>query len=138
MKKLSPNLMVKDVKETVDFYQQILGFSLVMAVPDTQDGIVTEITGDKKLSYALIKNGNVEIMLQEESSLREDISAFSDMKIGGTFSLYIEVDDLHNFYNGVKDNVSIIKDYATAWYGMDEFYIRDINGYVIGFAQKKG
>ena len=42
-KKLTPNLMVKDVKETIEFYQNKLGFKMTMAVAETQDGILTEI-----------------------------------------------------------------------------------------------
>ena len=51
MQKLSPNLMVKDVRKTVEYYNNNLGFKLIMAVPETQDGILTEIPEDKKIVY---------------------------------------------------------------------------------------
>lgn len=86
MKKLSPNLMVKDVKETIGFYKNNLGFKLVMAVPETQDGILTEIPEDKKIVYALVKNGNVELMFQAEESLKEDITIFANSIIGASVS----------------------------------------------------
>ena len=34
LKKLTPNLMVEDVNETVTFYQDVLGFALLASVPE--------------------------------------------------------------------------------------------------------
>jgi len=137
MNKLTPNLMVKDVKEAVEFYKNNLGFQLVMAVPETQDGVLTEIPKDKKVVYALMKNGNVEIMFQSEKSLKEDVPAFANTHIGASVSLYIEIENLEDFYNKIIGKVEIVKDLFTTWYGMKEFYISDNNGYILCFAEAK-
>ncbi len=135
--KLTPNLMVADVKETVEFYQNKLGFKLEMAVPESQDCILTEIPADKNLVYALVKQGNVEIMFQEQDNLKKDIPALASFEIRASVSFYSEVENLKDYYEKLKDDVDIVKDFATAWYGMDEFYIRDNNGYILAFAQQK-
>lgn len=135
MNKLNPNLMVKDVKETVAFYTDNLGFKLVMAVPETQDGILTEIPEDKKVVYALVKNGNAEIMFQEEESFKKDVPVLADSALGASCTFYFEVEDLEKFYAGIKDKVEVVKELFTTWYGMKEFYIRDNNGYVLTFAE---
>ena len=137
MKKLSPNLMVKDVRETVEFYKNNLGFELVMVVPETKDGILTEIPEDKEVVYAVVKNGNVELMFQAEGSLKEDIAAFADYQIGASISLYIEVENIEHFFNYIKEKVEVTKELSITWYGMNEFYIRDNNGYILGFAEQK-
>ena len=137
MKKLNPNLMVKDVKETIEFYKNNLDFKLVMAVPETQDGILTEIPEDRKIVYALVKNGNVELTFQAEESLKKDIIVFANSIIGASVSFYIEVENLKDFYDGIKEKVEVVKELSTTWYGMNEFYIRDNNGYVLGFAEQK-
>ncbi len=137
MKKLNPNLMVKDVKETIEFYKNNLGFKLVMAVPETKDGILTEIPENKKIVYVLVKNGNVELMFQAEESLKEDITVFANSIIGASVSFYIEVENLKDFYSGIKEKVEVVKKLSTTWYGMNEFYIRDNNGYILGFAEQK-
>jgi len=136
MKKLNPNLMVRDVRETVEFYVNNLGFTLVMAVPESQDGILTEIPKDKKAVYAMIKNRNVEIMFQAEASLKEDVPVFANIPIGASICLYIEMENVDGFYRGIKDKVKVVKELFTTWYGMKEFYISDNNGYVIGFAEQ--
>lgn len=137
MKKLNPNLMVKDVKETVEFYKNILGFELVMAVPETQDEILNEIPEDKKVVYALVKNGNVEIMFQAEKSLKEDVSLLKNSNIGASCTFYIELENVEDFYKNIKDKVDVVKELFTTWYGMKEFYIRDNNGYILTFAKAK-
>jgi len=137
MKKLNPNLMVKDVKKTVEFYQKNLGFQLIMAVPETQDGILNEIPVDKKVVYALVKNGDVEIMFQAEKSFKEDVPVLKDAQIGASCTFYIELENVEDFYNSIKDKVDVVKEIFTTWYGMKEFYIRDNNGYILTIAEAK-
>jgi catechol 2,3-dioxygenase-like lactoylglutathione lyase family enzyme len=43
-KKLTPNFSVRDVRETVKFYIDTLGFKLEMAVPDGSTTIENEIS----------------------------------------------------------------------------------------------
>lgn len=136
-KKLSPNLMVKDISETVDFYTNNLDFELVMAVPETQDGMDTSLDENKRYVWAQVKSDNVEIMLQEEGSLKKDVTALSDAYIGASVSFYIEVENIEELYNNIKGNVDVVKELETSWYGMNEFYIRDNNGYILGFAEQK-
>jgi uncharacterized glyoxalase superfamily protein PhnB len=135
MNKLTPNLMVGNVGETVEFYRQHLGFRLVMAVPEGQDGILTEIPEQVDLVYALVQNGGVELMLQAEKSLKEDVPAFAGMKIGASIALYIEVDGIDNMYKAIRPEVEIVKELFTTWYGMREFYLRDNNGYILCLAE---
>ena len=135
MQKLTPNVMVKDVKETVAFYTDNLGFKLVMAVPETQDGMLTEISEDTNVVYALVKNGNAEIMFQAETSFKEDVPTLADVSLGASCTFYCKLENLEDFYNEIKDNVEVVKELFTTWYGMKEFYIRDNNGYILTFAE---
>jgi len=125
MKKLNPNLMVRDIRETVEFYTKNLGFELVMAVSQTQGGMDTELAEGKKYVWAQVKNGDVEIMLQTEESLKEDVTALAGFQIGASVSFYIETENLEELYNETKSKVEVVKDLFTTWYGMNEFYIRD-------------
>jgi uncharacterized glyoxalase superfamily protein PhnB len=126
MKKLTPNLMVTDVNKTVEFYKNILDFETVMTAP--QEGT---------LYWALMKNGAVEIMFQAKESISQEISAFKDKEVGGSFTLYIDVTDIKALYEKVKDHASIVQEMHTTSYGAQEFAINDINGYVLAFAQSK-
>ncbi len=137
MNKLTPDLMVKNVNETVEFYRNILGFQLVMAVPKNSEEICMEMPKDKELDYALMKNGNVEIMFQTKESLSGDITAFRGMEISASVSFYVDIGNVDKYYEDIKNKAEIVKELHTTWYGMQEFYIRDCNGYILGFAEQR-
>ncbi|MGA1939287.1 VOC family protein [Arcobacter sp. YIC-310] len=135
MKSLSPNLAVKDIKESVAYYQNNFGFEIEMLVDSLQEDFNPVIKEDKEYIWALIKKGDVSLMLQEKNSIKEDIGNFFN-DITASITLYIEVDDVESLYEKVKENVDILKPVYETWYGQKEFYIKDINGYILGFSSK--
>lgn len=134
---LTPNLMVQDVRKSAEFYINTLGFELLMAVPESQDTVLNKIPEDKNIVYALLQSWSVQIMLQEENTLKKDIQNFTWKNIGATISLYMDVENIDELYKSLLWKIIIIKDLSTTWYGMREFYITDIDGYVLGFAEAK-
>lgn len=134
--KLTPNFEVMNIRETVEFYQSILGFSLTMAVPETQDGIEQTLADGKEYVYALVNKDNVEMMFQRTDSFKEDVSLAKDLSLGASVSFYMEIDGIDDFYSQIKDKNIKPTELKTAWYGMREFYITDNNGYILGFAEK--
>ncbi len=133
--KLSPNLMVQNVKKSIEYYQTILGFSVAMAVDEDKNIHFSEIPAEKRILYALIVKDGVEIMFQQQESMKEDIPAFSEHSIGASVSFYITVEDIDQLYARMKKQVDCIKELETTWYSMREFYIRDIDGYILCFAE---
>ncbi len=133
MQNLIINLAVRDIRKSIAFYRDILGFIPIMAVPEDKSSIGPDLEEGKNYLFAMVKSGGVEIMLQQEESLREDIGNFFT-DIGASATYYIRVDDVDQFYETIASKVEVIKPIDTTWYGMREFYIRDINGYVFGFA----
>ena len=59
LSKLTPNLAVTDIRQTVQFYCKNIGFELVMAVPVTQDGIEQQLSDEKEYVYALLKKERI-------------------------------------------------------------------------------
>jgi len=134
--KLTPNMMVENVNNTVKYYRDVLGFEFVMGVPEKSQEIVSEPKVDQSLGFAIMKCNNIEIMFQSQKSLSEDIPEFGKMNVGCSITFYINVNDVKQLYDNLKDKVTIVSPLATKFYGMEEFYIRDYNGYIIGFAGK--
>jgi len=136
-KKLTPDLMVSDVAKTVRFYTEKLGFTLAMLVPENEQTIATELADNKIYSYAMVTRGEIFFMFMSKDAYVEDVPALKGMSIGASATLYCDVDNVTELYASFKDNgVEIVKDISTTWYGMKEFYIRDCNGYVLGFAEQ--
>jgi uncharacterized glyoxalase superfamily protein PhnB len=99
-------------------------FKLSQTVPD-----------EGQFQWAMVKNNNVNLMFQSIDSLRNDLPQFEELEPGGGLTLFIEVENLEELYNNVKDNVEVIVDFHKTFYGMNEFSIRDLNGFLVTFAQ---
>ncbi len=136
MQRLTPNMAVKDVAKSSAFYRDVLGFELLMAVAEEKSGFDTDLDGNKHYIWAMLKHGGVEVMLQEDTSLKEDVGDFFST-IGASITLYINVEDVEAYYHALQENVAIVKPLETTWYGMREFYIRDCNGYILAFATQE-
>ncbi len=135
MKSMIVNMGVKDIVSTVKYYQENFDFELQMLVDESKTNFDTVIKKELNYIWAMIHKDDVSIMLQSIDSLKEDIGVFFD-NVGASLTLYIEVENVDDLYLNIKDNVNMYKDIATTWYGQREFYIKDINGYILGFASK--
>ncbi|WP_159799183.1 VOC family protein [Flavobacterium sp. MK4S-17] len=134
--KLTPNFEVADVKEAVAFYQDNFGFKLVMAVPYTQDGIEQNFKEGKEYVYAMIQKDNVAIFFQRTDSFKEDVVFAKNVPLGASVSFYMDIVGIKEFHQEMKSRNLEVTDLKTTWYGMQEFYLKDINGYILGFAEK--
>ena len=77
--------------------------------------------------------GDIGIMFQQKQSFEDDLVVKID-KIGASVSFYIEVDDVETLYETLKSKTSIHKELDTTWYGAKEFYVKDPDGYILGFS----
>lgn len=123
MKSVAPNIFVTDIKQTIDFYQQ-LGFNLTVTVPPEGDDLI----------WAMMSCGQVNFMFQTFASLGDELPTVSRQP-GGSLLLYIQTSEINDFFAQVKDNVTVIKGLEKTFYGATEFSIEDNNGYLLTFAQ---
>jgi len=122
MDTLTPNIFVKDINETIEFYKQ-LGFEIVMKVPEEGD-----------LVWAMMTCGSVSLMFQTFDSLGTDVPEIS-RQAGGSLLLYVKRKQIRAFFDKIKDNVNVIKEFEKTFYGATEFSIQDNNGFVLTFAE---
>ena len=143
---LIPNLMVNDVCETALFYQDVLGFKLVVAVADykaemADDNIVMELKQGEKLDWVNLKLDledptSAEIMFQSRISLEADVPALEGVNIGASQTLYLRNSDVDAQFSSLKNKVEVIQEPVTRFYGMREWYMKDDNGYILCFGQE--
>lgn len=124
MKSLSPNLMVNDVNQTLDYYINTLGFKKVMTVPDSGN-----------LVWAMVKSGSVTFMFQEKNNIKSEYPQLNNFEQGGGLTFYITVTNVQKLNDSLKDRVKIAKDLNKTFYGATEFAIEDINGYILTFSE---
>ncbi|QSE98055.1 VOC family protein [Fulvivirga lutea] len=122
---LTPNLMVDDVRATINYYHGIFGFETVSTVPEKGD----------VLDWARMKKGDVDIMFQSEESLKKDIPEIRHESPGGGATLFIKMTGIEEFYDRHYNDADIVVQLHDTFYGMKEFTVRDINGYYLTFAE---
>ena len=127
-------MAVENVEESVKFYTEVLGFQLAMAVSEDKSHVGQEIIEGKSYIWANVMFGEVGFMFQRKDSFEADIMPVEN--IGASVSFYIEVENIEKLYSKIKEKTEVIKELNTVWYGAKEFYIKDINGYILGFSQR--
>ena len=123
MESLSPNIFVGNMSETIAFYK-MLGFNVTMSVPENGDDLV----------WAMMVNGSVTIMFQTYESLGESLPQIQ-RKDGGSLLLYINLKNIRQFFESIKDKVKVLAGLDVTFYGATEFSILDNNNYVLTFAE---
>ena len=125
--KLTPVIVVRDMQASLTFYRDQLGFTVEMLAPEEAP------------SFASLKSGDAEIMLQTVEAMAEDIpdavvpaAAKSSIRFSG--ALYHEVDDVEALATRIPAH-SVITRERKAPYGMTETIVRDPSGYVVVIAQ---
>lgn len=126
LQSLVPNIAVKDVNATAEYYSKVLGFQVVNSIPSSG-----------QLAWAMLKVGNVTLMFQEEASLKEEYAHLRKLPIGGCLTLYVFVDNVRALYEELRLKAKIINELNITFYGMTEFAIEDCNGYILTFSQNE-
>jgi len=134
--RLINNLMVDDVVEAVDFYIENLGFELMMAVPEGTEEVVYSFEESVTYGFAALKHDDVEIMFQSKLSVKEEFPDMPECTAWCPSILYFQITDIEGLFEKLRDRVDIVKGLHEAFYGMKEFYMKDSNGYMLGFAEK--
>jgi lactoylglutathione lyase len=125
VKKLTPNLVVSNVERSVAFYCDTLGFMLTQKVPD-----------QSPLVFASVQSGSVEVFFNAPEPAVAEYPAFESKPIGGTLTLFMEVDGINVLHDALAGRVKIVMPLERKWYGVTEFAITDPDGYVITFAER--
>ena len=116
LQKLTPMLQTRDIRATIDFYTNLLGF--------TCDAFSEE------WGWANLSRDGIEVMLAAPN----DHQPFVEPRFTG--SLYFRCDDVDVLWARLKDTASICYPIEDFDYGMREFAIFDNNGYLLQFGRE--
>jgi uncharacterized glyoxalase superfamily protein PhnB len=115
---LSPLLETNDIKATIEFYTQTLGFTLRGTFE--HEGITTwcDLVRDEIAFMFSLPNQNM-----------------NHGRILLSGSIYINVEDVDALWNLLKEKCDVVYPIEDFVYGMREFAIKDNNGYVLNFGE---
>ena len=113
---LTPMLRTPDLRRTIAFYTEVLGF--------TCDSV------SEDWGWAALSCDGVAVMFSGLNAHEGDLApAF-------TGSLYLRTDDVDGFWRRLKDRARVCYPIEDFEYGMREFAIYDNNGYLLQFGQE--
>lgn len=124
---MTTNLMVKSVDKAVEFYQNILGFTIITSVLGKKDD----------LQFAILSKDKLLLMVQEKDNMIEEYPVLSTEKVKPSISLYITIDNFDEFYEEIQGKYPLNTELHTSFYGAKEFAITDTDGYVLTFTEHK-
>jgi catechol 2,3-dioxygenase-like lactoylglutathione lyase family enzyme len=128
MNTLTPLITVEEIEPCLPFWTDRLGFEVPTTVPN-----------EGRLGFAIVRKGPTEIMYQTRASIDADLGAsgapagLGTELVGGTSTLFIEVDDLDDVIAALGD-ADVVVPRRRTFYGMDEVFVRAPCGTLVGFA----
>jgi catechol 2,3-dioxygenase-like lactoylglutathione lyase family enzyme len=116
VKRISPMLAAANMKDTVAFYQDVLGFTPVTQSPE----------------YAIMQRDGQTVHFMKAAS--EEVMQC----VRGHAEIYIEVSGIHSLWEHVKTfkNRHRVRDLFDREYGMTEFHITDPNDCLVFVGEK--
>ncbi len=124
--KLTPNLVVRDVAGSMEFYRSVLGFQPAIKVPDEPPYVFGSVT-----------SGSVEIFFNDRKAVAEDYPPLGARPAGGALTLFMEVEGIEEVLAAVqKSAAKIVMPLKQQFYGMREFAFEDPEGWIVTVAER--
>lgn len=112
---LRPIIWTENLQQTLDFYSQVLGFTIVEQNDDWE--------------WASVEKDEVQIMFSKPN--QHEVF----QKIGFTGSFYFNIDSVDDLWENLKTKAKICYPIENFDWEMREFAIYDNNGYILQFGQ---
>lgn len=124
LQQLVPMLKVSDIHRSLQFYQEVAGFTRVSSAEALE-----------KWNWAEIRSGDVVLMLAQSCD-DAAISVVDEDEESWPTIFYFYPDDVETLYEHVKGLGCQVDELCTTFYGMREFSVRDPDGHLLSFGQE--
>ena len=124
--KLTPNLVVRDVAASMEFYVKTLGFKPAITVPEQPPYV-----------FGSVVNDTVEIFFNDQKAVAADYPPLGAKPIGGALTLFIEVEGIEQILASVEaSKAKVVMPLKQQFYGMREFAFADPEGWIVTIAER--
>ena len=122
---ITPNLLVRDVKKSTEFYRDLLGFTMGETVPDKEPFV-----------FVWMKRDDVSVFINDIKAAAHDYPETVNMPPGGTNTMFFIISEVDAYHALVAPKAKVIMPLKTQFYGMREFAVADPDGHIITFAER--
>ena len=119
---VNPVFAVADVGATIRWYEQELGFA--------GDPFPTH----EPYVFGILRRDDIEIMLQYVAGYQKP-DLYDLRNGGGVWDAYLRITGLHELYEQVKGRLDLKQPLRRQPYGLSEFEVKDLNGYILVFSE---
>jgi len=119
---INPVFAVADVGATIRWYEQELGFA------------GDPFPSHEPYVFGILRRDDVEIMLQRVADYRKP-DLYDLRNGGGVWDAYLRITGLQSLYDRVKDHLELKQPLRRQPYGLSEFEVKDVNGYILVFSE---
>lgn len=119
-------LQVFDMRRSVEFYRDVLGFEVVSNSPPLQDAL---------FDWALLRRDGIELMLNTayEEDQRPAVPDARRVAAHDDIGLFFACPDVDAMYAYLREKGVANKAPKVAPYGMKQLYVKDPDGYCLCF-----
>ena len=119
---INPVFAVADVGATIRWYEQEFGFA------------GDPFPAHEPHVFGILRRDGIEIMLQRVANYQKP-DLYDLRNGGGVWDAYLRIDGLKELYDRVKDRLELKKPLRRQPYGLSEFEVKDLNGYILVFSE---
>ena len=119
---INPVFAVADVGATIRWYEQELGFA------------GDPFPAHEPYDFGILRRDHVEIMLQRVADYQKP-DLYDSRNGGGVWDAYLRITGLQQLYDRVKDHLELKQPLRRQPYGLSEFEVKDLNGYILVFSE---
>ena len=112
---------VSDISATIRWYEEQLGF------------IGDPFPAAEPYVFAILYRDDVEIMLQRVAGYEKPDLYRS--RSGGVWDAYFRIEGVHDLFESVREEATIVQPLRKQPYGNWEFEVKDPNGYILVFSE---
>lgn len=119
---INPVFSVADVGATIRWYEQELGFAGDPFPPH------------EPYAFGILRRDGIEIMLRCVAGYQKP-DLYELRNGAGVWDAYLRISGLQELYAQVKDHLELKKPLCRQPYGLSEFEVKDLNGYILVFSE---
>ena len=119
---INPVFAVADVGATIRWYEQELGFA------------GDPFPSHEPYVFGILRRDGIEIMLQRVAEYQKP-DLYDLRNGGGVWDAYLRITGSKELYERVKDRLELKKPLRRQPYGLSEFEVKDLNGYILVFSE---
>ncbi|MDR2887623.1 MAG: hypothetical protein LBV26_06460 [Bacteroidales bacterium] len=75
-------------------------------------------------------------LLPQPGTPSKRIALAGNVSVGASVSFYMQGEGIESLHEELKNRGFQVSELKLTWYGIKEFYIKDNNGYILGFGEE--